>query len=110
MKLSTSLHWIMKSNCPLKNKRLKISFNVCINSIENTFVDIFDLNDYSKVFSENRKNLCNITELRCGNFVMSYEKGKIEVANIDLEAKSLNVVKVLEDHDSDVNEVKELSN
>ncbi len=80
------------------------------NSEENSFIEIFDINDYSTVFSENRKSLCYIGELRCGNFVMSYEKGKIEIACIDLEAKSLNVVQVLQGHKSDVYDVKELSN
>ena len=80
------------------------------NSEKDAFIDIFDKKDYSKVFSEKRNNLCYIAELRCGNFVMSYEKGAIEIGSIDFETKSLNVLQTLEDHKSDVYDVKELSN
>ena len=80
------------------------------NSEQDSFIDILNIKDYSKVFTEKRENLCYIAELRCGNFVMSYEGGKIEIACIDLESKSLNVVQSLEAHGSDVYDVKELSN
>ena len=41
---------------------------------------------------------------------MSYEEGGIEIASLDLEAKSLTTVQKLEGHGSDVYDVKELSN
>ena len=78
-------------------------------SESSAFIDIFDIKDYSQVFSIKRENLCYIGELKCGNFVLSYEKGKIEIASIDIEAKSLNVLQSLEEHGSDVYDVKELS-
>ena len=80
------------------------------NSEEVSYIDIFKLKDFSNVFSEKRENLCYISELRCGNCVMSYEKGNIEIGFIDLEAKSLSVIQTLEEHKSDVYDVKELSN
>ena len=78
-------------------------------SESSAFIDIFDIKDYSQVFSIKRENLCYIGELKCGNFVLSYEKGKIEIASIDIETKSLNVLQSLEEHGSDVYDVKELS-
>ena len=73
-------------------------------------IDIFDINDYSQVFSEKREHLVYISELRCGNFVMSFEGGIIEIAEFDLETKAINVLQQLEEHKSDVYDVKELSN
>ena len=80
------------------------------NSDRDGYIDIFDIKNNSKVFSEKRDSLCYIAELRCGNFVLSYEKGKIEIAAIDFETKSINVFQTLEGHGSDVYDVKELSN
>ena len=80
------------------------------NTEKDAFIEIFDIKDYSKVFCEKRNNLCYIAELRCGNFVMSYEEGSIEIGSIDFETKSLNVLQTLEGHKSDVYDVKELSN
>ena len=80
------------------------------NSDRDGYIDIFDIKNNSKVFSEKRDSLCYISELRCGNFVLSYEKGKIEIAAIDFETKSINVFQTLEGHGSDVYDVKELSN
>lgn len=79
------------------------------NSESSAFIEVFDIKDYSQIFSLKRENLCYIGELKCGNFVLSYEKGKIEIASIDLEKKSLNVLQELEEHESDVYDVKELS-
>ena len=78
-------------------------------SESSAIIDIFDIKDYSKIFSIKRENLCYIGELKCGNFVLSYEQGKIEIASIDIEKKSLNVLQSLEEHGSDVYDVKELS-
>ena len=75
-----------------------------------SFIDIFDIKDYTKIFTDKRESLCCIRELRNGNFVLSYEEGKLEIANIDLESKKLEVVQTLEKHTSDVYNVKELSN
>ena len=80
------------------------------NSEKSSYIEILDINDYSQVFNIKRDGLCYIIELRCGNFVLTYEKGKIEIATIDLETKTLNVLQTLEDHGSDVYDVKELSN
>ena len=78
-------------------------------SEEEGFIDIFDLKDYSQVFSEKRASLCCIKELKSGSFVMSYEKGKIEIASIDITEKKLNVLQELSEHKSDVYDVLELS-
>ena len=78
-------------------------------SEEEGFIDIFDLKDYSQVFSEKRASLCCIKELKSGSFVMSYEKGKIEIASIDMTEKKLNVLQELSEHKSDVYDVLELS-
>ena len=75
-----------------------------------SFIDIFDIKDYTKIFTDKRESLCCIRELRNGNFVLSYEEGKLEIANIDLESKKLEVEQTLEKHTSDVYDVKELSN
>ena len=76
---------------------------------EESYIEIFDLKDYSQVFNEKRPSLCCIKELKCGNFVMSYEKGKIEIASIDITEKKLNVLQELSEHTSDVYDVLELS-
>ena len=70
---------------------------------------IYDIKDYSLVFNLKREKLCYIGELKCGNFVLSYEEGKIEIASLDLATKTLNVLQELEGHGSDVYDVKELS-
>ena len=80
------------------------------NSDKDSYIDVFDMQNYSQIFSLQKKNLCYIAELRSGNFVMSYEEGEIEIASLDLEAKSLTTVQKLEGHGSDVYDVKELSN
>ena len=78
-------------------------------SESSAFLDIYDIKDYSLVFNLKREKLCYIGELKCGNFVLSYEEGKIEIASLDLATKTLNVVQELEGHGSDVYDVKELS-
>jgi len=75
-----------------------------------SYIDIFDIKDYNKIFSEKRESLCCIRELRTGSFALSYEDGKIEIVNIDLEAKKLEVIQTLDKHKSDVYDLKELSN
>ena len=79
-------------------------------SEEASYIEILDINDYSEVFSTKRESLCFLIELRCGNFALTYEKGKIEIVSIDLETKTLNVLKEVNGHGSDVYEIKELSN
>jgi WD40 repeat protein len=74
-----------------------------------SYIDIYDAKDYSNIFSQKRESLYFIMELSTGNFVMSYEDGKIEIASIDLDTKTINVVQVLKSHTSDVYDVKELS-
>ena len=74
-----------------------------------SYIDIFDIKDFTKIFTDKRESLCCIRELRNGYFVLSYEEGKLEIANIDLESKKLEVVQTLEKHTSDVYDVKELS-
>ena len=37
---------------------------------EESYIEIFDLKDYSQVFNEKRTSLCCIKELKCGNFVI----------------------------------------
>ena len=77
------------------------------------YIDIFDLNNYSQIFNLKRENLSFISELKTRNFVLSYENGKIEIASIDLETKTLNVLQELLGHEIadcyNVCEVKELS-
>lgn len=73
------------------------------------FIDIYDLKDYSNVFNIMKKNLYYIRELKNGNFVLSYEAGKIEIATIDLNKKEINVLQELSEHKSDVYDIKELS-
>lgn len=80
------------------------------NSEKNSFIDIYDINDYSNVFTLQRESLCHIEELKGGNFVLSYEEGKIEIAQINLENKTLDVLQELNEHGSDVYDVRELSN
>ena len=74
-----------------------------------SYIDIYDAKDYSNIFSQKRESLYFIMELSTGNFVMSYEDGKIEIASIDLDTKTINVVQELKSHTSDVYDVKELS-
>ena len=74
-----------------------------------SYIDIYDIKDYNKIFTEKRESLCCIRELRTGSFALSYEEGKIEIANIDLEAKKLEVIQTLDKHQSDVYDIKELS-
>ena len=78
-------------------------------SESSAYIEVFNIKDYSKVFSLKRENLYYILELKCGNVVLSYEKGKIEIASIELETKTLNVLQELVEHESDVYDVKELS-
>ena len=74
-----------------------------------SYIDIYDAKDYSNIFSQKKESLYFIMELSTGNFVMSYEDGKIEIASIDLDTKTINVVQELKSHTSDVYDVKELS-
>ena len=74
-----------------------------------SYIDIYDIKDYNKIFTEKRESLCCIRELRTGSFALSYEEGKIEIANIDLETKKLEVIQTLDKHQSDVYDIKELS-
>jgi hypothetical protein len=78
-----------------------------------SYIDIFDLKDYSQVFNLKKENLCFISELKTGNFVLSYEKAKIEIAALNLEKKTLNVLQELVGHETgeyyNVCEIKELS-
>lgn len=80
------------------------------NSEQESYIDIFDIKNYTKVFSEKKESLCCIRELKTGSFALSYEGGKIEIANIDIEAKKMEVIQELIKHDSDVYDLKELSN
>ena len=78
-----------------------------------SYIDIFDLKDYSQVFNLKKENLCFISELKTGNFVLSYEKAKIEIAALNLEKKTLNVLQELVGHENGeyyiVCDIKELS-
>ena len=64
-----------------------------------SYIDIYDLKDYSQVFSLNQEKLCFISELKNGNFVLTYDKAKMIIASIDLENKILNTVQELEGHE-----------
>ena len=52
-----------------------------------SFIDIYDLKDYSHVLSLIQEKLCFISELKNGNFVLAYDKAKMIIASIDLEKK-----------------------
>lgn len=92
----------------IKDSKYLLVFSA--NSEKVSYIDIFDIKNYEKVFSEKKESLCCIRELRTGSFVLSYEEGKIEIVNIDIEAKKIEVIQELLKHDSDVYDVKELSN
>jgi hypothetical protein len=47
------------------------------NSEQVSYIDIFDIKNYTKVFSEKKESLCCIRELKTGSFALSYEGGKI---------------------------------
>ena len=79
-------------------------------SEKSNYIEIYDLNDYSQVFSQKMEELNFISELRCGNFVISSGSGKIEIASIELDTKTLNIIQELEGHKSHVSDIKELSN
>ena len=82
----------------------------CTSVMSVGYIDVFDIKNYTKVFSEKKESLCCIRELKTGSFALSYEGGKIEIANIDIEAKKMEVIQELIKHDSDVYDLKELSN
>ena len=55
-----------------------------------SYIDIYDAKDYSNIFSQKKESLYFIMELSTGNFVMSYEDGKIEIkAKIPAISKTL---------------------
>ena len=56
-------------------------------SDEVSFIDIYDLKDYSHVLSLKQEKLCFISELKNGNFVLAYDKANMIIASIDLEKK-----------------------
>ena len=99
---------ISQSFCDIMHSKYLLIFSIDLE--ENSIVDIFDLNDYSKVFTFKREDLCKIIELKCGNFVLSYSNGKMEIASIDLKAKTINVLQEFKEHKSTIYDVKELSN
>ena len=68
-------------------------------SDELSFIDIYDLKDYSKVFSLKQENLTFISELKSGNFVVTYKKTKLIIASLDFESKTLNTIQELLGHE-----------
>jgi hypothetical protein len=74
----------------IKDSKYLLVFSA--NSEKVSYIDIFDIKNYEKVFSEKKDSLCCIRELRTGSFVLSYEEGKIEIVNIDIEAKKIEVI------------------
>ena len=83
-------------------------------SEEVSYIEIYDLKDYSNVLSLKQENLSFIKELKNGNFILTYEKSKMVMASIDLEKKTLNTIQEFVGHETadycNVCDVKELAN
>ena len=81
-------------------------------SEEVSYIEIYDLKDYSNVLSLKQENLSFIKELKNGDFILTYEKSKMVMASIDFEKKTLNTIQEFVGHETadycNVCDVKEL--